>query len=356
MSQKDSSNHPITEGHGHFRSLPLVDVADLQSADPERRQRVARELDHAARHVGFLYVTGHGIAQDLLDALREQAERFFALPEPVKLAYYIGLAPNHRGYVPVGEEVFYGQTKDSKEGFDLSADLPDDPDFLRGNRLLGPNVWPRELPEFREVVSRYYDEVMLFGRRLMGGFALALGLAEQQFEPVLRKPPSQLRLLHYPPNPAAEDQMGIGSHTDYECFTILHTTAPGLEVMNAKGEWIDAPPRPGAFVVNIGDTFEVMTHGYWISTAHRVRAVRERRYSFPLFFGLDYDTVVEPLPKFAPAEGASRYPRLVAGEHLLAQTAQTFRYYIPLIEQGRFVMPGNARTPSSFGRDRGDVQ
>ncbi|HEY6878846.1 MAG TPA: 2-oxoglutarate and iron-dependent oxygenase domain-containing protein, partial [Polyangiales bacterium] len=355
MSQKEPGNLPLTEERGHFSALPIVDVADLRSQELARRQRVARELDHAARHVGFLYVTGHGISQHLLDAVREQAARFFALPEATKLAYYIGLAPNHRGYVPVGEEVFYGQTKDSKEGFDLSADLPDDPDFLRGNRLLGPNVWPRELPEFRDVVGRYYDEVMRFGRQLIRGFALALGLPEQQFDPALQKPPSQLRLLHYPPNPEAETQMGIGSHTDYECFTILHTSGPGLEVMNADGAWVDAPPRTGAFVVNIGDTFEVLTHGYWVSTAHRVRAVRERRYSFPLFFGLDYDTVVEPLPKFAPQGSPSRYPPIVAGEHLLAQTAQTFRYYRPLIEQGRFTMPASAQTLSSFGRDRGDA-
>jgi isopenicillin N synthase-like dioxygenase len=334
--------------HRQFEAIPIVDVAALRSRHRSERVEVARALDRAARDVGFLYVTGHGIEPARIAALREQAAAFFSLPAAIKQRYYIGRSPNHRGYVPPGEEVFYGQSKDSKEAFDLSLDLaPDDPDYLRGNRLLGPNVWPAELPEFAGVVRGYYDDAFAFGRRLMSGFALALGLAEDHFAPQLQKPPSQLRLIHYPPG---EDEVGIGSHTDYECFTILHTTAPGLEVMNAAGRWVDAPPLPGAFVVNIGDMLEILSGGRWLSTAHRVRRVREERYSFPLFFSLDYDALVEPLPQY---RGAA-YPRLVAGEHLLAQTAQTFRYFAPLLESGRFEMPSGAKKLASFGRDRGD--
>jgi isopenicillin N synthase-like dioxygenase len=36
--------------------------------------------------------------------------------------------------------------------------------------------------------------------------------------------------------------MGIGSHTDYECLTLLYSTAPGLEVLNSAGTWVDARP------------------------------------------------------------------------------------------------------------------
>jgi isopenicillin N synthase-like dioxygenase len=351
-SMQPSRNTENTNLRGRFDAIPLVNVAGLAGERPER-VRVAHELDRAARTAGFLYVSGHGVAPELLTALRTQTARFFALPESAKQAYYIGRSPNHRGYVPAGEEVFYGQSKDSKEAFDLSLDLPsDDPDFLAGNRLLGPNVWPRELPDFRAAVTAYYEAVLAFGKRLLAGFALALGLAEDHFVPQLQKPPSQLRLLHYPAS--ADAGMGIGSHTDYECFTILHTTAAGLEVMNADGVWVDAPPIGDAFVVNIGDMLETMTHGTWVSTAHRVRRVQEQRYSFPLFFSLDYHAVVEPLPGFTPAGEAARYPKLVAGEHLLAQTAQTFRYFGPLIEQGRFRLPAGAKQLASFGRDRGE--
>ena len=109
----------------------------------------------------------------------------------------------------------------------------------------------------------------------------------------MTKPPSQLRLVHYPPDPGVDpNSTGIGAHTDYEVFTILHTTGPGLEVLNARGASIDAPPIDGAFVVNIGDMFEVLTNGAWVSTTHRVRKVSRERYSFPFFFNFDYRTRV----------------------------------------------------------------
>jgi isopenicillin N synthase-like dioxygenase len=330
-----------------------VDIHGLYSDSPAVRADVARALDAAARSAGFLYVTGHGIPVESTTRLVAQAAAFFALGDEAKRRYYIGKSPNHRGYVPPGEEVFYGQSKDTKEAFDLSLDLPeDDPDFLAGNRLLGPNVWPRELPEFKAVVSAYHARALALGRSLLRGFALALGLPESHFDGQVRKPPSQLRLIHYPGGAREAGAMGIGSHTDYECFTILHTTGPGLEVMNAAGEWIDAPPIPGAFVVNIGDLLEVFTNGHWVSTAHRVRPVQDERYSFPLFFCLDYHTVVEPLPAFVPPHEKPRYGRLVAGEHLLAQTAQSFAYMKALVAAGAVRLPEAALELSSFGRDR----
>jgi hypothetical protein len=33
---------------------------------------------------------------------------------------------------------------------------------------------------------------------------------------------------------AAGEAMGIDSHTDYECLTLLYLTAPGLEVLGRK--------------------------------------------------------------------------------------------------------------------------
>ena len=128
---------------GSFDYIPLVDVGGLFSDDLEARRQVARGLDRAARTAGFLYVKNHGMAPELVLRLEAAAKRFFGAPEEHKLRYYIGLSRNHRGYVPPGEEVFYGQSKDLKEAFDLALDLPsDDPDYRAGNRLLGPNVGP----------------------------------------------------------------------------------------------------------------------------------------------------------------------------------------------------------------------
>ena len=332
-----------------FEQLPIVDVSALDGAQGEHRRETIERLRRAAAEVGFLYVTNHGVPGAQIAALEQAARSFFALPEDAKLRYHIGRSTNHRGYVPPGEEVFYGQSRDIKEAFDLSRELPA-ADYGVASRFLGPNVWPEELPHFRDAVESYYGSAFALGKKLLSAFAEALGLSPAYFDGFLQRPPSQLRLIHYPPVVADEQTMGIGAHTDYECLTLLHATEPGLQVMNGRGQWVSAPPIPGAFVVNIGDLLEVWSNGHFVSTSHRVVPVSVERYSFPLFFTVDYSTRVEPLPELS-SEGA-RYPGLVSGDHLLAQTMQSFRYLIELREKGLAKLPQGARELSSFGRER----
>jgi len=242
--------------------------------------------------------------------------------------------------------VFASGKVDKKEAYDINLDYAGE-----GRRpMLGPTLWPA-LPGFREAAGAYYTGMAGLARDLFGAFALALGLPEDHFHAFRRNPPSQLRVIHYPFDPqAGPDQQGIGAHTDYECFTILHGTAPGLEVLNGEGQWIDAPPIEGAFVVNIGDLLEAWTNGEFVATSHRVRKVAEERYSLPFFATCDYDTLVEPLPQFVSAARPAPYPSLVSGDHLFAQTAQTFAYLKARRASGELMLPGDARGLSSFGQ------
>jgi isopenicillin N synthase-like dioxygenase len=337
-----------------FTSVPIIDISGLRSPDRGERERVAAEIGRAAREVGFLYISGSGIDESLFTRMLAATKEFFALPVEQKMESYIGRSRCHRGYVPVGEEgVCEGGEQgptDLKEAFDTALDLPaDDPDYAAGNPMLGPNSWP-DLPGFAEAVTGYYDAVLEVGHLLLWAFAVALGEDPDVFSRHATKTPSQLRLIHYPYNPDAKDGLGIGAHTDYECFTLLKPTAPGLEVLNGTGEWIDVPPVPGTFVVNIGDLLELWTNGAFIATSHRVRKVVEERYSFPLFFNVDYDTEVKPLPQFTAGEGRTR-PTLRAGEHLFAQTAQTFAYLRSRIRSGELVLPDGSLEPGQFGQE-----
>ncbi len=344
-----------------FQQIPVVDIAGLAGDDPGDRQRTADALGAAARDVGFAYLTGHGVDPVLFDRLTAVTEAFFALPQAEKMRTWIGQSSNHRGYVPPGEEVFAGALPDEKEAFDLGLDLPDgDPSIsaavAAGAVMLGPNQWP-DVPGFQEAVSAWYDAVQALSTLVFRGFALALGGPEDLFLRHVSVPPSQLRLLHYPYNPTASDRPGIGAHTDYECFTLLRPTAPGLEVMNSAGQWIDAPLVEGAFVLNVGDMLELWTNGTFVATSHRVRRVTQERYAFPFFCSVDWHTQVSPLPRFMPDtshDGAHHgahpaRPTVIAGEHLWAQTIQTFSYLRDRLAHGTIALPDGALGLSSFG-------
>lgn len=320
--------------------LPIVDISRLTSDLLEDRLAVADELDRACVEAGFLYITGSQFDAALFRRLLARAQGYFSLDHDTKMKRYIGLSANHSGYVPVGEEELGGGSYDLKEAYDINCEyLP-----TEGRRpLLGPNIWPDQ-PGFREDIMAYYRHISNIGRQIFRAFALSLGLDENHFDANLRHPPSQLRLIHYPYDASAQDRPGIGAHTDYECFTLLFATAPGLQILDKKGDWVDVPLMNDAMIMNIGDMMEILSNGRYVATTHRVKKVRQARYSFPMFHACDYDYVVAPVVRGE----AARYAPLKGGEHLFNQTAQTFAYLKQRVARGELVL-NDAMPLDSFG-------
>lgn len=331
----------------HEYVLPLIDISLLNSDCLEDRMQVVQALDRACKEVGFLYIQGEQFQPELFDKLKEIAESYFAQDENQKMQNYIGFSKNHSGYVPIGEEQFKANVYDLKEAYDINYDYQE----IENRRpLLGPTQWPND-PQFKEQVLAYYQHIKAIGHQLFKAFALALELEEDYFDAHLKHAPSQLRLIHYPFNPNAEDQFGIGAHTDYECFTLLFPTAEGLQVLDKQGEWIDIPLIENTMVMNIGDMMEILSNGRYLATKHRVKRVKQERYSFPLFFSCDYDYIIQPIIK----NEDPHYPPMKGGEHLFNQTAQTFRYLKQRIASGELVLE-NARPLYSFGlNEQGEV-
>ena len=319
-----------------FSSIPVIDISALRGDDAAAAMATADEIGRACETVGFFYIKNHGVPEGLIERTYELSRRFHAAPRELKEKVHIRCSPGTRGWVPVsgedddGDPELYRLVEPNPDhdyltkprlhaAFDVALELPDDdPDFLAGNIMLVPNQWPDWIPGFREEVMEYYAAVTEVGRMLFRSFAMRLGLADDFFEKLTRKAPSQLRLLHYPPNglPMNNDHLGIGAHSDFECFTILHQQAPGLQVMNAADEWVAAPPIEGTYIVNIGDLLEGWTNGRFKATQHRVVNTGKERYSMPLFFAVDYHTVIEPLPQFVSEDNPPKYNRIVAGDHL----------------------------------------
>ena len=330
-----------------FSSIPVVDIGPLLGNDESARLATGREIAEAATTVGFFYIRNHGVPEKLIDRAYERSRQFHNSPPETKDRVHVRHSPGTRGWIPDSfqesdpDPELYRLvppkdpehdhlTKPRLHGaFDLALELTeDDPDFVAGNIMLVPNQWPDWIPGFREDIVAYYEAVIALGDQLMRSFAISLDLPEMFFVERTRKPPSQLRLLHYPQNDRPMDNMhlGIGAHSDFELFTILHTGGPGLQVMNAADEWVEAPPIPGAFIVNIGDMLEAYTNGLFKATQHRVVNTGQERYSIPLFFSADYYTVVEPLAQFVSPQNPPRYGSIVAGDHLAGFSIQLCKH------------------------------
>lgn len=320
--------------------LPVVDLSPLlvEDAGDAEIDAVASAIGAAAETTGFFYISGHGVTDEMIQAAYAASRAFHYSPRDYKMRYYVGLSTNHRGYSGPDEMHILGkpEQKNHHEAFDLSFDAPGDhPDCLAGYRMTGPNPWP-DLPGFKTAVKGYYDSIFAVGYKMMSAIERYLDVEPSSILQHITAPTSQLRLLHYLENDAGADEnnVGIGAHSDFECFTILHQGGPGLQVMGTDDRWRRARQIPGTFIVNIGDCLEAWTGGVFKSTQHRVPNTGVERWSMPLFFGLDYHTVVKPAPKFATPHALEKYPPFVAGEHLMAQTVGGFRYLQTLMKHG----------------------
>jgi isopenicillin N synthase-like dioxygenase len=315
-----------------FHEIPVIDFAPMRSPSLADRQAVAAKLRDAATGVGFFYIKNHGVPDAIISDLFAQGPAFFALPLEEKMQCHVKLSQNNSGYTPLLEENTNPAAKgDLHEAYDMAAELDiDDPDLKSGKSLYAPNIWPAGLPAFRAAMLAYHEEILKLGHHLFAAFALALGLEESYFEPMITKPTRAQRIVYYPSQDGVidEDQIGIGAHSDYECFTILaQHEVPALQVLNSAGEWIAAPPIPGTFVVNIGDQMARWSNDLFASTIHRaINTTGRPRYSIPFFLGTNYDTLIDALPGCVSADRPRKYEPVIAGDYVQSRFDATYGY------------------------------
>lgn len=307
-----------------FDSIPIVDIGHASA--PEERAALAQQIRDACMKVGFFYVSNHGIPKETIDRVVSAMKAYFSLPFDTKMQLYHKNVANFKGYAPVFDSnIDPANGGDLQEGFEIGWEelVPKEHDEKRLNdgAMAGANVWPLEPAGFREACLNYYHAAVGVGKVLFRLFALALDLPETYFDDKTRNAAAIMRTLHYPPQTGPQDDntVGIGAHTDFECFTILWQE-PGiqaLQVLNSEGQWISAPPIPGTLVINIGDQLARWTNDIFRSTVHRaVNRSDLRRYSIPLFFGTDYHIQIEPMPSCVSPERPPRYEPIAAGDYV----------------------------------------
>ena len=298
--------------------LPKVDLSGFHASGRDRAEFLA-DLRGILHDHGFFYLTGHGVSSSLTADVIRASKRFFALPQEEKLAIEMARSPHFRGYTPPGGEYTRGQ-RDWREQLDINTEAeaaPITPDTPPWNRLVGPNQWPTSQPELKPLLLAYQAEATRVAIEVLKAIAAALGQDEAIFQDVYTPLPNQLlKIIRYPGRDIAESAQGVGPHKDGGLVTmLLQDTVAGLGVQTEAGDWIDAPPIPGTFVVNTGELLELATDGYVRATVHDVAAppAGVERFSIAFFLGARLDATV---PLLELPEGLQRFKRGVSTDPL----------------------------------------
>ncbi|KAF6755855.1 2OG-Fe(II) oxygenase [Ephemerocybe angulata] len=344
-----------------FKDVPVIDLSHIFSDDPSFRKGLVSQIRDACIRVGFFYgnlsnltvsnvvrhgltelwrslVSNHGIPEEVIAYVLAGAKQFFALPLETKMEIENKKQPNFKGYSPLlsGNNDPYG-AGDLQEGFEFGWEALDDQKGVQdesiSGAMTGANVWPSEaaVTGFRNAALTYYHAATKLGKALFPLFAEALDQRPDFFHDKTQHSAALMKFLYYPPQlgPVDDRVIGIGAHTDWECFTILWQE-PGiqaLQVLNSEKQWIDAPPMSGTLVINLGDEFARITNGIFKSTVHRaINRNGVERYSIPLFFGVDYNTKLEPMPSCVSTDRPFEHEVITAGEYIKSRLAATYNH------------------------------
>jgi isopenicillin N synthase-like dioxygenase len=303
--------------------MSLIPTLDIRRFETDREAFVA-ELGAAYREWGFAGIRGHGIPQAQIERAYEVFQRFFALPDEVKRRYHVPGGGGARGYTPFGVETAKGaQYSDLKEFWHIGREIPRDHPCAD---VMPPNLWPAEIPEFRDVGYGLYQALDQLGSRVLSALALHIGLPENFFADKTNYGNSILRPIHYPPITTPDiPNVRAGAHEDINLITLLvGASAAGLEVLSRRGEWVPFTADADTIVVNIGDMLQRLTNHVYPSTTHRVvnppgELARQPRYSTPFFLHPNPDFVIDVLPSCITSGNPNRYPEPITAQGYLEE-------------------------------------
>ncbi len=185
--------------------IPAIDIGPF--LDGSGRAAVAERIARACEEIGFLTVTGHGIAPEVIERAFERSRAFFDLPRarkdrchptgPSRQRGYHGFATRGLAYTlgekappDLRESYFLGPVDDHRERFRSHPDAAD---------AYAPNIYPDEPEGTAEALVAIYRAYERLAARLLHAFAVALAQPEDFFAGAIGRHFCILSSHHYPP-------------------------------------------------------------------------------------------------------------------------------------------------------------
>lgn len=300
--------------------IPRIDLRDYRKGNQAQHQAFIKHLGDGLKDCGFVIVSGHGIAADLIDRTYDQFKQFFALPETTKDQYDL-VDGGARGYTPFGREhAKDANVPDLKEFWHIGQELPTG-DPLR--QYYPDNIWPREIPALKPTALQLYRAFENVAEIILEALADFFDLPQRTFADMIVKGDSVFRIIHYPPLPEAPVPGAVraAAHEDINLITILsESQGQGLEILTKQGDWIPVNALSGDLIVDSGDMLKRVTNDVIPATTHRVvnppASENRARYSMP-FFVHPYATCdLTVMERFTSDANPAKWPPITAYEFL----------------------------------------
>ncbi|WVQ81087.1 hypothetical protein IAT38_003209 [Cryptococcus sp. DSM 104549] len=263
---------PVTKETHDFAKLHSIDLSLLDSDDPAVVQKLVDQVKVAIRDDGFLFLENYGIdieqlhrqfalAQYLYDNITEEdKERLLFDPDTGRWAGY-----KH----PYGFKRFKGP-KDGIEQFNWYTAQWED-----------HNLVPECLRPFMDEITAFSEYLTnSVNRRLLTLFSRVLELEDDYLWDNVQSHGSPTgegyfrHALFRPVEKTTEEAskgLRMHGHTDFGMTTLLFSVPVScLQIWGRDEKWYYVPYKPGALVVNIGETLEIVSGGHFKATRHRV--------------------------------------------------------------------------------------
>ncbi|KAI1787059.1 Clavaminate synthase-like protein [Ganoderma leucocontextum] len=258
---------PVSQEDIDWADFPIVDISKART--PEGRVELAPVVRDAMRTYGFMYVVNHGLSQAQNDRMVDIADiPFTQVSEEDKQQFTskIKETGSYRGFKPREFWTIDNGVRDQIEHYNMHHSIFDQQH---------PKALQPFLSEIRAFTEHNHFKVLHPILRL---FALGLELPEDSFIDMFdfdAVGETYALFMKYFPR-SEEDEVKtknvwMKGHADIGAVSILWSQpVTALQILSPDGNWRYVRHVPNGIIVNIGDTMEMLSGGFYKATIHRV--------------------------------------------------------------------------------------
>ncbi|TBU25799.1 Clavaminate synthase-like protein [Dichomitus squalens] len=259
---------PPTKEDLDWADLPIIDFS--KASTPEGRAELAPRVCDVMRTVGFMCLVNHGLTKAQTDRFFDIGEVVFTqVSEDERMQHASKLAEEGSkiGYKPRALWTIDNGVRDQHEQYALHRTV------FGGQKH--PKALEPFLPELRAFCEHNHYNVLHNILRLL---AIGMEIDEETFVKMHgfdAVGDSHARWIKYYPRTAEEESktnsVWLKGHTDTGTVTILYSQPiAALQILSPDGKWRWVKHIENALVVNIGESLEMLSGGFYKATIHRV--------------------------------------------------------------------------------------